>query len=145
MKKFIILLFLILISNFCFSQKYYYSVSPSLSFNTPIKEYNSLIGIGVEVGKNYDNYSLGFNTSLWSLDKKDLYSAIVMSVPLGETNFSVSGDLGWFYYYKDITMGYSMSYNIPMGEKNSISISFGDQNAFLSSTKYLALCFSRQF
>lgn len=145
MKKIIILLSFILICNLSYSQKYYVSVSPSLSFDTPISEYNSLIGIGFEVGKNYENYSLGFNTSLWSLNKKDLYSAIVMSVPLGETNFSVSGDLGWFYYYKDITMGYSVSYTIPTNNNNSISISFGDQNAFLSSTKYFALCYTKQF
>lgn len=30
-------------------------------------------------------------------------------------------------------------------EKNYLSLSFGDQNAFLSSTKYLALGYSLQF
>lgn len=145
MKKIILLLSFILFCFSSYSQKYYFSVSPSLSFDTSIKEYNSLIGVGFEIGKNYENYSIGFNTSLWTLNSKDLYSALVISAPIGETNFSVSGDLGWFYYYEDITMGYSLSYSIPINDKNSVSLSFGDQNAFLSSTKYLALGYSLQF
>ena len=145
MKKILLLVIFILVCTLSYSQKYYGSIGPCFSFDTSIKEYKGLIGGGIEVGRNYENFSVGINTSLWTLNKKDIYSLMVLSIPLGESNFSVSGNAGWFYYYKDITMGYCVLYTIPLEHNNSISISFGDQSAFLSSIKSLSLSFGKQF
>ena len=145
MKKIILLLSFILFCFSSYSQKYYLSAGPCFSFDTSVKEYKCLIGGGLEVGKNFNNFSVGVNTSFWTLNKEDVYSLLVLTIPVGESNFSLSGNAGWFYHYEDVTLGYCVLYTIPMKDTKSISISFGEQSAFLSSTKYMSLIYTKEF
>jgi hypothetical protein len=145
MKKIILLIFFILITGITYGQKYYVSVSPSLSFDTSIKRYNDAIGGGIEVGKNYENYSLGLSLNTWDLNKNDFYSALAIYVPINNSNFTISGNVGWFYYYEDITVGYGVGYNIYLNDNDTFTLTFGTQSAFESTIKYLSVGYCKGF
>jgi hypothetical protein len=145
MKKLILLITFILITGISYAQKYYVSVAPSLAFDTSIKRYNDAIGGGVEVGKNYENYSVGVSVNTWDLNKNDIYSALAMYIPISNSNFTISGNIGWFYYYKDITVGYGVGYNINLDNNTSVILTFGTQSAFESTIKYLSVGYCKTF
>jgi hypothetical protein len=145
MKKLILLITFVLITGIGYAQKYYISVSPSLSFDTSIKSYKNAIGGGIEVGKNYKNCSVGFSVNTWDLNKNDIYSALAIYVPINNSNFSISGNVGWFYYYEDITLGYGLGYSIYINDIDNITLTFGTQSAFESSIKYLSVGYCKSF
>ena len=139
MKKLILLITFVLITGIGYAQKYYVSIAPSLSFDTSIKKYKDAVGGGIEIGKNYERYSVGVSANAWDLYKNDFYSALAIYVPINNSNFTISGNVGWFYYYKDITLGYGIGYNINLNDNTSIALTFGTQSAFESTIKYLSV------
>ena len=103
MKK-LILVLLIFISTLGYAQpKYYACLSPNIAFNTPARDTNNLLGVTLEVGKYIGTTAVGITTGYYSLNSKDLYSELLVTIPLGaESSYTVSGGLGWFYFRKEI-------------------------------------------
>jgi len=145
MKKLILLIIFVLITGIGYAQKYYVSIAPSLSFDTSIKKYNDAIGGGIEVGKNYEKYSVGVSINAWDLYENDLYSALAIYVPINNSNFTIGGNIGWFYYYKDVTVGYGLGYNMNIDDNTSVTLTFGTQSAFESTIKYLSVGYCKTF
>ena len=101
--KNLILALLLVISATAFGQKYYIMVAPNIAFDTKINNPKNLFGATVEIGKYFGDIAVGINTGYYSLDKKDLYSELMVTAPIyGPFSISVAG--GWFFYKKDITM-----------------------------------------
>jgi hypothetical protein len=82
MKKFIIMLVLLLSIFVAYSQKYYVSAGPSVAFATSVKDPKDLLGISVEFGKYFKKVSLGLSTGFNSLYKEDIYQSLVLSIPI---------------------------------------------------------------
>jgi hypothetical protein len=143
MKKLIFIL-LLTISNAAFGQDYYVMVSPNVAFDTKINDPKNLLGATVEVGKYFGDVAVGINTGYFSIDKKDLYSELMVTVPIyGPFSVSVAG--GWFFYKKDITMEYDINYNFPKIKGYVPVISYSLQSAFGASYKAFAIGINKDF
>ena len=146
MKKLIILLVILISVNKVYSQKYYTYLGPSLSFETQLRDYKNLIGACFEAGKYLKkDVSIGFRTGLYSMDIKDIYSDFVFGAPVGNSNFSMTACVGYFPYYKDITMEYDINYNIPLEKNNSIVITYGVQSAFSTINHSFSVGLNKDF
>jgi len=143
MKKLIVLFFL-LISTSIFGQKYYVMVAPNIAFDVKLEDPKNLFGATIEVGKYFGNIAVGINTGYYSLDKKDLYSELMVTAPIyGPFSVSVAG--GWFFYKKDITMEYDINYNLPPIKGYTPIFSYSVQTAFGESCKAFSLGINKDF
>ena len=154
MKK-LILIILLLISTTAYGQnndsivktyvpKYYVMVAPNVAFDVKINDPKNLLGATIEVGRYFGDIAVGINTGYFSLDKKDLYSELMVTAPIYK-NFSVSVAGGWFFYKKDITMEYDINYNFPSIKGYTPIFSYSVQTAFGVSCKAFALGINKDF
>ena len=146
MKKFIIIL-LLLISTLGYSQpKYYACLSPNIAFNTPTRDTNNLLGVTLEVGKYIGTTAVGITTGYYSLNSQDLYSELLVTVPLSsESAFTVSGGLGWFYFRQEITMEYDINYGFKLNDTMSLILTLNNQSAFGTTSTAFCIGLNKDF
>ncbi len=109
--------------------QYYVMVAPNVAFDTKLQDTKNLLGATIEVGKYFGDTAIGINSGWWTYDSKDFYQEVMATFPIYE-RFSVSAAIGYFYYYKDITMEYDLNYTVPMNHGYSFVLSYGAQSAF---------------
>jgi hypothetical protein len=144
--KSIVVSILLLLSSVAYSQKYYAYVGPSIAFDTHLSDTKSLVSGCVEVGKYLSNgMSVGLRTGLYDLDPKDIYTHIVASAPIGNSNFSVTACVGYFYNYNDITLEYDINYSIEMSKSVSVVLAYSAQSAFGSTSHGLSCGINKDF
>jgi hypothetical protein len=124
--------------------QYYVMAAPNVAFNTPLNDTKNLLGGTVEVGKYFGNTAIGFNSGWWTYDSKDFYQEVMATFPLYE-KFSVSAAIGYFYYYKDITMEYDFNYTLPLKKEYSFVLSYGVQSAFGGTYASYSLGINKDF
>jgi len=122
---FIILFFIALESK----AQYYIMAAPNVAFDTPLRDTKNLLGGTVEVGKYFGDIAVGINSGWWTYDSKDFYQELMVTFPI-YGRFSISSAIGYFYYYKDITMEYDLNYTLPLKKEYSFVFSYGAQSAF---------------
>ena len=146
MKKFIILL-LFFVSTLGYSQaKHYICLGQTLAFDTSAHDPRNLIGSTLEVGKYINTTSVGIMTGLYTYNKKDIYSELMVTVPVSaQTNFSLSAGMGWFYYHKDITMEYDINYVFSLNDTVSLITTLNTQSAFGTTTKSFIISINKDF
>jgi outer membrane autotransporter protein len=125
MKKLIIILLLLLPLS-TFAQKNYICAGTGAFFNSPIKDWQQLLGANIEYGRYFKSgMSVGVNFGYWSLLKGYEYNGAKITYPLLQTDkysFSMSGGVNYFYHYKDLLFEYDLNSNIFL--KNNYSLYF---------------------
>ena len=146
MKRLIIALLLI-VSALGYSQaKHYICLGQTLAFDTSAHDPKNLVGATLEIGKYINTTSVGIMTGLYTYDKKDIYSEVMVTVPISpQTNFSLSAGIGWFYYRKDTTMEYDVNYAFKLNNTMSLITTLNTQTAFGTTTKSFILSISKDF
>jgi hypothetical protein len=124
--------------------QYYIAAAPNVAFNTPLKDTKNLLGGTIEVGKYFGNTAIGINSGWWTYDSKDFYQEVMATFPIYD-KFSVSAAVGYFYYYKDITMEYDFNYTIPLKKDYSFILSYGAQSAFGGTFASYSLGINKDF
>ena len=144
MKKLITILFLCF-STAAFAQtSYYIMAAPNVAFDTKVSDTKNLLGATVEVGRYFGDIAVGINTGYYSLDKKDLYSELMVTAPIyGAFSVTIAG--GWFFYKKDITMEYDINYNLPSVKGYTPVVSYSLQTAFGTSCKAFSIGLNKDF
>ena len=144
MKKLITILFLCFSTTTFAQSSYYIMIAPNVAFDTKVNDTKNLLGATMEVGKYFGDIAIGINTGYFSLDKKDLYSEIMVTAPIyGPFSISVAG--GWFFYKKDITMEYDINYNFPSIKGYIPVFSYSLQTAFGTSCKAFSIGINKDF
>jgi hypothetical protein len=144
MKK-LILVALLLVSSIAYSQKYYVCAGPSVSFGTSINDPRDLLGASIEFGKYFKKVSLGLSTGFNSLYKEDIYQALVLSIPIPKSNFSVSANMGYMYVRKDILMGVGVNYGFELPKNTSLILTYGVQSSLSSISNYFSFSINKDF
>jgi hypothetical protein len=144
MKTIIIALFLTFIGCKVSAQTSYIMIAPNVAFDVKGSDTKNLLGITCEIGKYFGDYALGINTGYFSIDKRDLYSELMLTAPIyGPFTISIAG--GWFYYKKDITMEYDINYNFKARNGYIPVISYSVQTAFGTSCKAFSIGINKDF
>ena len=127
MKK-LILLLLILLPFTAFSQKNYICAGTGAFFNSPIKDWQQLLGANIEYGRYFKSgISVGVNFGYWSLLKGYEYNGAKITYPLLQKekySFSMSGGVNYFYKYKDLLFEYDFNTNIFLRNNYSLYLSY---------------------
>jgi hypothetical protein len=122
----------------------YIMIAPNVAFDVKANDPRNLFGITLEIGKYFGDYAVGINSGYFSVDKRDLYSELMVTAPIyGPFTVSVAG--GWFYYKKDITMEYDINYNFKARNGYIPVISYSVQTAFGTSCKAFSIGINKDF
>jgi hypothetical protein len=124
--------------------KSYIMIAPNAAFDVKANDVKNLLGITLEVGKYFGDYAVGINSGYFSVDKKDLYSELMVTAPVYGP-FTVSIAAGWFYFKKDITMEYDINYSFATRNGYTPIISYSLQTAFGSSCKAFSIGVNKDF
>jgi len=124
--------------------KSYIMIAPNAAFDVKANDVKNLLGITLEVGKYFGDYAVGINSGYFSVDKKDLYSELMVTAPIYGP-FTVSIAAGWFYFKKDITMEYDINYSFATRNGYTPIISYSLQTAFGSSCKAFSIGINKDF
>ena len=124
--------------------KNYIMIAPNAAFDVKANDLKNLLGITLEVGRYFGDYAVGINSGYFSVDKKDLYSELMVTAPVYGP-FTVSIAAGWFYFKKDITMEYDINYSFATRNGYTPIISYSLQTAFGSSCKAFSIGVNKDF
>jgi hypothetical protein len=124
--------------------KSYIMIAPNAAFDVKANDLKNLLGITLEVGRYFGDYAVGINSGYFSVDKKDLYSELMVTAPVYGP-FTVSIAAGWFYFKKDITMEYDINYSFATRNGYTPIISYSLQTAFGSSCKAFSIGVNKDF
>ena len=145
MKNLFLTLLLVLVAHKASAQaSSYIMIAPNVAFDVEANDPRNLFGITLEVGKYFGDYAIGINSGYYSVDKRDLYSELMITAPIyGPFTVSIAG--GWFYYKKDITMEYDINYNFKARNGYTPVISYSLQTAFGTSCKAFSVGVNKDF
>jgi hypothetical protein len=124
--------------------KNYIMIAPNSAFDVKANDLKNLLGVTLEVGRYFGDYAVGINSGYFSVDKKDLYSELMVTAPVYGP-FTVSIAAGWFYFKKDITMEYDINYSFATRNGYTPIISYSLQTAFGSSCKAFSIGINKDF
>jgi hypothetical protein len=124
--------------------KNYIMIAPNAAFDVKANDLKNLLGVTLEVGRYFGDYAVGINSGYFSVDKKDLYSELMVTAPIYGP-FTVSIAAGWFYFKKDITMEYDINYSFATRNGYTPIISYSLQTAFGSSCKAFSIGVNKDF
>jgi hypothetical protein len=124
--------------------KNYIMIAPNAAFDVKANDLKNLLGVTLEVGRYFGDYAVGINSGYFSVDKKDLYSELMVTAPVYGP-FTVSIAAGWFYFKKDITMEYDINYSFATRNGYTPIISYSLQTAFGSSCKAFSIGINKDF
>ena len=146
MKKLFIFLVL-LVSMLSYSQtKHYICFAPNIAFNSTIQDPKNLIGCTLEIGKYVGNNTIGIATGFYSIDSQMLYSELMVTMPISkEFPISASAGIGWFYFQKEITMEYDISYVFQLKQNLSLILTLNNQSAFGTTSQAFCIGLNRDF
>jgi hypothetical protein len=122
----------------------YIMIAPNVAFDVKANDPKNLFGITLEVGKYFGDYAVGINSGYYSVDKRDLYSELMVTAPI-HGPFTISIAAGWFYYKKDITMEYDINYSFATRNGYTPIISYSLQTAFGTSCKAFSIGINKDF
>jgi len=146
MKKLFIFLVL-LISMMSYSQtKHYICFAPNIAFNSTIQDPKNLVGCTLEIGKYIGNNTIGITTGFYSINSKMLYSELMVTMPISkEFPISMSAGMGWFYFKKEITMEYDISYVFQLKQNLSLILTLNNQSAFGTTSQAFCIGLNKDF
>ena len=146
MKK-LLIFFVFLISLMSYSQaKHYICFAPNVAFNSTIQDPKNLLGCTLEIGKYIGNNTVGITTGFYSINKKSLYSELIVTVPISnEFPISMSAGIGWFYIQKEITMEYDINYVFQLKPNLSLIVTLNNQSAFGTTSQAFCIGLNRDF
>lgn len=146
MKK-LLIFFVFLISLMSYSQaKHYICFAPNVAFNSTIQDPKNLLGCTLEIGKYIGNNTVGITTGFYSINKKSLYSELIVTVPISnELPISMSAGIGWFYIQKEITMEYDINYVFQLKPNLSLIVTLNNQSAFGTTSQAFCIGLNRDF
>jgi hypothetical protein len=146
MKK-LLVFFVFLISLMSYSQaKHYICFAPNVAFNSTIQDPKNLLGCTLEIGKYIGNNTVGITTGFYSINKKSLYSELIVTVPISnELPISMSAGIGWFYIQKEITMEYDINYVFQLKPNLSLIVTLNNQSAFGTTSQAFCIGLNRDF
>ena len=119
-------------------------IAPNAAFDVKANDLKNLLGITLEVGKYFGDYAVGINSGYFSVDKKDLYSELMVTAPVYGP-FTVSIAAGWFYFKKDITMEYDINYSFATRNGYTPIVAYSVQTAFGTSCKAFSIGINKDF
>lgn len=144
-KLFISLVLLVSMASYC-QAKHYICFAPNIAFNSTIQDPKNLIGCTMEVGKYVGNSAIGITTGLYSISNKMLYSELMATVPISkELPITMSAGMGWFYFQKEITMEYDISYAFQLKQNLSLIIILNNQSAFGVTSQAFCIGLNKDF
>lgn len=146
MKKLLTILLLI-VSTLGYSQpRHYICLAPNVAFETSAKDPKNLIGTTLEVGKYIGTTSVGVVTGYYTLHKQDVYSEVLVTVPISpQTPFTISAGMGWFYYHKEITIEYDINYVFQIKDNVSFIVIYCSQSAFGQTSHVFGFGLNKDF
>jgi len=146
MKK-LLVFFVFLISLMSYSQaKHYICFAPNVAFNSTIQDPKNLLGCTLEIGKYIGNNTVGITTGFYSINKKSLYSELIVTVPISnELPISMSAGIGWFYIQKEITMEYDINYVFQLKPNLSLIVTLNNQSAFGTTSQAFCIGLNKDF
>ena len=124
--------------------KNYIMIAPNAAFDVKANDLKNLLGVTLEVGRYFGDYAVGINSGYFSVDKKDLYSELMVTAPVYGP-FTVSIAAGWFYFKKDITMEYDINYLFNLKDSLSLIITYNNQTAFGTTTSAFCIGLNKDF
>jgi hypothetical protein len=124
--------------------KSYIMIAPNAAFDVKANDLKNLLGVTLEVGRYFGDYAVGINSGYFSVDKKDLYSELMVTAPIYGP-FTVSIAAGWFYYKKDITMEYDINYSFATRNGYTPIVAYSVQTAFGTSCKAFSIGINKDF
>jgi hypothetical protein len=106
----------------------YICVGTGAFFNSPMKDWQQLLGASVEYGRYFKSgIALGINFGYWSLAKGNAYNGAKITYPLlskEHYSFSLSGGVNYFYTYKDLLFEYDFNTSIFLKNNYSLSLAY---------------------
>jgi hypothetical protein len=106
----------------------YICVGTGAFFNSPMKDWQQLLGASVEYGRYFKSgIALGVNFGYWSLAKGNAYNGVKITYPLlskEHYSFSLSGGVNYFYTYKDLLFEYDFNTSIFLNNNYSLSLAY---------------------
>jgi hypothetical protein len=126
--------------------KHYICFAPNVAFNSTIQDPKNLLGCTLEIGKYIGNNTVGITTGFYSINKKSLYSELIVTVPISnEFPISMSAGIGWFYIQKEITMEYDINYVFQLKPNLSLIVTLNNQSAFGTTSQAFCIGLNRDF
>ena len=127
MKK-LILILLLLLPLSTFAQKNYICVGTGAFFNSPMKDWQQLLGANIEYGRYFNSgLSVGVNFGYWSLLKDYQYNGVKITYPLlqkDKYSFTMSGGINYFHKYKELLFEYDLNTSIVLKNNYSLGLSY---------------------